>query len=104
VRRGGRLWVLGSALLLGLSPGPAMAQGTDPEVCPSAPTADAPLEVERLVGKRVKRARELADGHGCRLRVVKRDGKDLIVTQDYRTDRVNIVVRDRRVTRVKGVG
>jgi hypothetical protein len=62
-----------------------------------------PLDVDRLEGKRMGRARRLAARHDCTVRVVKRDGVPLVVTEDYRPDRINVVVRDNRVVRVRGV-
>jgi hypothetical protein len=44
----------------------------------------------QLVGLNLHEANELATRSGCRLRVVKRDGKTLIVTADLATNRINI--------------
>lgn len=61
------------------------------------------FDATRLGGKRVVRARRIARRHDCTVRVVKRDGERLPVTDDFRANRINVAVRDRRVTRVKGV-
>jgi hypothetical protein len=56
-----------------------------------------------LKGKRVARARQTADKNGYQLRVVKRNGEWLTVTQYERGDRINVAVRDRRIVRFLGV-
>jgi hypothetical protein len=65
--------------------------------------AAEPIDARKLVGKRMPRARRMAARHDCELRVVRRNGEWLIVTDDYRRDRANVAVRDRRVKRVLGV-
>lgn len=62
------------------------------------------LHATELSGKRVSEARTTAARHGCVFRVVRRDGKDLVVTQDYRTDRINVAVEGDRVVGVEGIG
>jgi hypothetical protein len=44
----------------------------------------------QLVGLNLHDANELATRSGCRLRVVERNGKGLIVTADLVTNRINI--------------
>jgi hypothetical protein len=44
----------------------------------------------RLVGLNLHDANDLATQSGCQVRVVKRDGKRLPVTSDFRTNRINI--------------
>jgi hypothetical protein len=51
----------------------------------------------------VHRARAIARRHGCIVRVVRRDGENLAVTDDFRTDRINVAVRNGRVVRATGV-
>jgi hypothetical protein len=61
------------------------------------------FDARELVGLRVGKARRTAERHDCSLRVVRRDGEWLVVTQDIRTDRINVAVRDRRVRRIVGI-
>ena len=77
-----------------------------------APVADGPmcpkgepdgLDTGLLVGEELAGARELARAEGCEVRVVVRDGKNLVGTDDVRIDRVNVAVDDGRVTRIDGV-
>jgi hypothetical protein len=56
-----------------------------------------------LIGRRVGKARRIAEHHGCTLRVVRRGGEPLVVTQDFRTDRINVAVRDQVVRRIAGI-
>ena len=56
-----------------------------------------------LVGLRVGKARHVAEKHRCTLRVVRRNGEDLVVTQDFRTDRINVAVRRHVVKRIVGI-
>ena len=41
---------------------------------------------------------------GGEMRVVERDGEPLMVTEDYRTDRINVVVADGVVVAINGIG
>lgn len=44
----------------------------------------------QLVGLNLHDANELANRSGCQLRVVRRDGRGLTVTADYRVRRINV--------------
>ena len=65
--------------------------------------ADQRFDAARLVGLRMPAARELANRHGCSVRVVKRNGEFLIVTQEYSAFRINVATRNRRITRIMGI-
>jgi hypothetical protein len=69
---------------------------------PSQPPAGAPVKCtlapRRVVGRTETAARRLAEQRGCALRVIERDGMALAVTEDYSTNRINVRVRDSRVT------
>jgi hypothetical protein len=41
---------------------------------------------------------------GVEMRVVERDGESLLVTEDYRSDRINVVVVDGNVVAITGIG
>jgi hypothetical protein len=56
------------------------------------------LAPRRVVGRTEPAARSLAERHGCLLRVIERDGMALAVTEDYSTNRINVAVRNGRVT------
>lgn len=76
------------------------------QICPEAQRAahgGDRFDAHRLVGKRIQRARRIARRHDCTVRVVKRDGEALDGTADYRNNRINVVVKDRRVKRIRGV-
>lgn len=42
--------------------------------------------------------------NGFEMRVVERDGEPLMVTEDYRSDRINVVVADGNVVSITGIG
>ena len=49
-------------------------------------------------------ASKLAEDNGCELRVVKRDGEELIVNLDLRVNRVNVTVDRGYITAIRDVG
>jgi hypothetical protein len=61
-----------------------------------------PGTIEDFVGIPEADAEALARRRGFVLRVVERDGEQLAVTEDFSTSRINVAVRDGRVTRVDG--
>lgn len=79
--------------------------------CPAALIGDGAtespageFEIGRLEGLRTGAARRLAARHGCQVRVVRRNGRWLVVTEDYSPSRINVAVRDGRVKRALSVG
>jgi len=78
------------------------------ERSPGAGAASGPrcgaLDTGRLVGRTEQEAAALAQDAGCTVRVVRRDGEGLFVTEDFRPDRINVAVRDGRVTAVESLG
>ena len=56
-----------------------------------------------LPGMPTKRARAATRRHGFELRVIRRNGRGLLVTGDRILTRVNVAVRSGRVTRVVGL-
>jgi hypothetical protein len=73
-----------------------------PRLCPRISSSG--LEIKRLAGKSIPRAPRLAKRYGCTVRVVERDHVSLPVTQDLRSDRINVAVRGGSITRVLLVG
>ena len=61
------------------------------------------IAVASLVGLTVKEAERRAATVGCTVRVMERDGEPLPATMDLTNARVNVAVRDGRVTRVLSV-
>lgn len=72
------------------------------QMCPRESGA-AGYDADRLEDRRVKRARRIAREHDCTVRVVKRDGEPLAVTDDLRPNRINVAVERGRIRRVVGV-
>ena len=56
-----------------------------------------------LVGKSLEEARAWASPNNLSLRVVRQDGKSVIITMDLRGDRVNVAIVKNMVTEV-GIG
>lgn len=57
-------------------------------------------DAQALVGLREDEATKVATGYGWTVRVAERDGESFMLTTDYRTDRVNLTVKDGVVTAV----
>jgi len=72
-----------------------------PRYCPRG-DADG-YDANDLIGRTVPRAKERARAEDCKLRVVRRNGTWLAVSDDWRPDRINVAVRDHRVTRITGI-
>ena len=72
--------------------------------CPEG--ASDGVRPEELLGARVERARNIIErfDDGCTLRVVERDGRPLVVTDDFRPTRINVAVRNERITQIRGLG
>jgi hypothetical protein len=56
-----------------------------------------------LIGKTLPEARGMLGLKQMTVRVVIEDGKDLLVTMDHRTNRVDVEIRDGRIVRVVGL-
>jgi hypothetical protein len=66
---------------------------------------DAPgetLDATALTGLGLPEAERRAERRGCSVRVVERDGESLVVTEDFRPDRVNLAVEDGEVVAIIG--
>lgn len=57
-----------------------------------------------LIGLKEKKAKKMANKAGYHLRVIERDGLPCIITRDYRTDRLNVVVANQEILEVINVG
>lgn len=62
------------------------------------------MDQEKLVGMKMDTAHEYAKTHGYRLRVTQKDGQGLMVTADYRQDRINVAIEGDTITGVRGIG
>ncbi|CAB4915370.1 unannotated protein [freshwater metagenome] len=62
------------------------------------------FDARELLGLPVARATALAERNGCAMRVVVRDGQDLIRTMDYSSGRVNVTETAGRVVALNGIG
>ena len=104
----GCLAVGGVLAVVALGPGPASSSqasgsGGDskPIYCPKGD--ESGYDARDLLGRNVPTAKDRAQEENCEVRVVKRDGKDRLITDDLRNNRINVVVRNDRVKRIRGV-
>lgn len=72
--------------------------------CPA--TGSGGFNAQKLKGKRLAAGREIALRHGCTVRVVRRNGKDLMVTADLKRNRINVAIRGpkKRIVKVFPTG
>jgi|GEM_PF-2714021 len=86
----------------------AGAQGTDASrgskegkiLCPASdiPSSEQggkydPFDIKDLEGKRLWQARVIAKRHKCVIRVTSRNGNALVVTGDYKNNRINVGIK-----------
>jgi hypothetical protein len=83
----------------------ATVPADQPVPCPSGEDGGAPgaFDARELEGRTLAQATATAKARGCSVRVARRDGEDLVLTQDLSTSRINVEVTDGRVTLVLGV-
>ena len=78
-----------------------VSTGIHPKYCPLHDPDG--YNARRLIGRRLPRAREIAHAHDCTVRVVKRDGESLPITEDFSRTRIDVAVNDGRVTAIDGI-
>ena len=75
---------------------------------PAAVNCSAPpqgiFDATTLIGQPEQEAIDAATAQGCAVRVIERDGEKLAFTQDFRPDRINVVVADGVVERITTLG
>lgn len=77
-----------------------VARSPQPVLCPLHPSAEDQFDARALLGSAERRAKEVAERHGCRFRVVQRDGRPVPGNADMNLRRINAVVEEGRVVRV----
>ncbi|MEV4420463.1 hypothetical protein AB0L40_10880 [Patulibacter sp. NPDC049589] len=83
---------------------------SDPVWCPEAEggkgatKASHRFDTRELLGLKIAEATALAKQHACAVRVVRRDGNDLIRTMDFSNARINVTETKGRIVRLNGVG
>lgn len=60
------------------------------------------IEKREYVGKTLQEAKEYAESGGFTIRIVEEDGKAFMVTRDFKTNRLNLRLRNNKVTDVFG--
>lgn len=56
---------------------------------------------QHLIGKTLEEARSLTS---MQIRVMNRDGKSLMGTADFRTDRINVSIKENKIVTIRGIG
>ena len=62
------------------------------------------IDPNLLVGKTLEEAKVYAESQGCTIRVISKDGEDLMVTQDLRPNRINVYIVKNVITIVGHMG
>lgn len=83
---------------------PDLPDNDDPAAVQCTGPPRGVFDATAIVGESLDLAERSARVEGCSIRVVERDGKPLAVTDDFRPDRVNVVVEDGEVTRIVSLG
>jgi hypothetical protein len=60
-------------------------------------TKEIPL-LNKIIGLSLEEAKQLLESNGYKTRIKMKDGKAMVGTCDYRTDRVNVTLVDDKVT------
>jgi hypothetical protein len=105
----GNVWLLPAYRFIGDDDGWYTVPAVTDEFMVETPTDDAVLAaVEQILAGELAVDEQLfadtAAEFGLVMRVVERDGEPLMVTEDYRTDRINVVVADGVVVAIDGIG
>ena len=83
---------------------PELPDNDDPSavICTGPP--EGTFDATSIVGETEEDAAAAAEAEGCSIRVVERDGRALAVTEDFRPDRINVVVTDGVVEKIVSLG
>ncbi len=82
---------------------PDLPKNKDPSAVQCTGAPKGVFDATAIVGEPYAQARKAALAQGCDVRAVVKDGKPLAVTQDFRPDRIDVVVRDGDVVRIDGI-
>ncbi len=88
----------------GLTPEPMPADTVSNSDGSVVSSVDSDAATKALVGVAEAEAAKVADENGWTLRVVQRDGENLIVTEDYSATRVNVAVEAGVISAVVSIG
>lgn len=82
---------------------PDLPDNDDPSAIQCTGPPQEVFDATAVVGEPLDEATKAARAAGCDVRVVIEDGEPLAVTDDFRPDRVNVVVTDGAVERIEGL-
>ncbi|MDO9408893.1 I78 family peptidase inhibitor [Patulibacter sp.] len=69
-----------------------------------SPGEEGDFDARELLGLTTAKAEALAQRNDCAMRVVVRDGQDLVRTMDYSSGRVNVTETQGRIVALNGIG
>jgi hypothetical protein len=82
---------------------PDLPDNDDPSAVQCTGAPEQVFDATAIVGRPLDEATRAARAAGCDVRVVIEDGEALAVTDDFRPDRINVVVADGTVERIEGL-
>lgn len=82
---------------------PDMPENDDPSAVQCTGAPKQVFDATAIVGEPIDEATRQARDAGCDVRVVVEDGKPLAVTDDFRPDRIDVVVSDGEVEKIDGL-
>lgn len=82
---------------------PDLPDNDDPSAVQCTGAPEEVFDATAIVGEPLGEATRAARAAGCDVRVVIEDGEALAVTDDFRPDRINVVVADGAVERIEGL-
>jgi hypothetical protein len=62
------------------------------------------VDNNQLIGKTLEEGKAYAESIGCTLRVTKKDGEGMMVTMDFRPNRINVAIVNNIITEVLNMG
>lgn len=62
------------------------------------------IDFDKLINVSLRQAENMCRKHGMKMRVISRDGKELMRTLDYEESRINVGIKDNVIVKVEGVG
>jgi hypothetical protein len=83
---------------------PDLPRNEDPAAVQCTGPPRGVFDATEVVGESLAEAERAARREGCSVREVKRDGKGLAVTDDFRPDRVNVATEGGEVTGIVSIG
>lgn len=62
------------------------------------------INPDETIGMTVERAAEWFEQYGYSMRITRKNGKRVITSNDFRTDRINVAIENNKIVEVLSVG